>query len=63
MNTKEKIESLPVQKKLEGLEKILHGLNAHGSLDLIDLHLIIDYLKGSFKYVSYEDKELDEISL
>lgn len=43
------------KEKLQGLMKLLLGLNAYGSLSLEDLKLIEVYLKGSFDF-EYDEK-------
>lgn len=47
---KTKIDVKDVHEKLDELHRLLLGLNAFGSLDLIDLKIIMGTLKGSFKY-------------
>ena len=37
-----------VREKIEELHKLLLSLNAYGSLELQDLKLIENYLKGAF---------------
>lgn len=44
------IDKQHIQKKLEGLDRLLLGLNAFGSLELGDYNLIVDYLRGAFDY-------------
>lgn len=44
------IDQKHIQKKLEGLERLLSSLTAFGSLELGDYNLIIDYLRGALDY-------------
>lgn len=50
-----KIDVKTVHSKLDELHRLLLGLNAFGSLELTDYNIIIDYLKGSFKYAPKDD--------
>jgi hypothetical protein len=55
---KREIECQKVHNKLNELHRLLLGLNAFGSLELTDYNLIMDYLKGSFKFTPIDnDKE------
>ncbi|MGD9969270.1 MAG: hypothetical protein AB7S65_02330 [Sulfuricurvum sp.] len=44
-----------ITKKLQGLDRLLSGLNAYGSLELGDYNLIIDYLRGAFNYAPVDE--------
>lgn len=50
MKESDEIDKKQIQKKLEGLDRLLLGLNAYGSLELGDYNLIVDYLRGAFNY-------------
>lgn len=45
-----KMEDKEMKQKLEGLYKILLGMNAFGSLDLSDMFIIENYLKSAFNF-------------
>lgn len=44
-----------IEKKLQGLDRLLLGLNAYGSLELGDYNLILDYLRGAFDYAPVDE--------
>lgn len=44
-------------ENLEGLDRLLLGLNAYGSLDLVDYKLITSYLRDAFNYKFIDDEE------
>jgi len=44
-----------INDNLEGLNRLLLGLNAYGSLELMDYNLITDYLRQSFNYKFIDD--------
>jgi len=43
-----------IESKLDGLDRLLSALTAFGSLELGDYNLIVDYISGSFGYVSID---------
>ncbi|QFR49862.1 hypothetical protein FJR48_09025 [Sulfurimonas lithotrophica] len=57
---KTEINREDLEKKLEELNRILLGLNAFGSLELTDLHLISNYIRGAFNYKFLDDYLLDD---
>jgi len=54
---KTEIDCETVHRKLDELHRLLLGLNAFGSLELTDYNVILDNLKGSFKYAPLDDNE------
>lgn len=56
------IDQIHIQKKLQGLERLLSSLTAYGSLELGDYDLITDYLRGAFDYalVDHEQRTSNE---
>lgn len=51
------IERKVLERKLEELNRILLGLNAYGSLDLMDYQLITNHIRGAFNYTFIDDEE------
>ena len=45
-----KMENKELKKRLEALYKILLGMNAFGSLDLLDMFIIENYLNSAFGF-------------
>jgi len=56
-NENENITKKDVNDNLEGLNRLLLGLNAYGSLELMDYKLITDYLRSSFDYKFIDDDD------
>lgn len=46
-----------LEKRLNDLHILLLGLNAYGTLDLTDLRVIENFLKGAFLEIKFIDME------
>lgn len=51
------IDKKHIDKKLNGLERLLSSLTAFGSLELGDYNLIMDYLRGAFDYAPVDNDQ------
>lgn len=49
-----------LQDKFKDFELLLLGMNAYGSLNLTELRIIINYLKGSFGCIPLDEFEFND---